>query len=245
MQTGDTWVCPSCGQPTTITEPNIDSIWYHVNISASRIHGNYPIGYRGTIIACPNVKCKQIYFVLQLKKDRIQYGTPYETDSVIKKWVLMPDSKAKPQPSYVPVQIVNDYTEACRIKDLSPKASATLSRRCLQGMIRNFWDIQVRSGKLSDEINGLKDKVPLIEWSAIDAVRSVGNIGAHMEEDVNLIIDVEPEEADLLISLIEDLFKDWYITKHDREERQKKIIELAESKQAAKKSKIKSNQKKS
>ena len=31
-------------------------------------------------------------------------------------------------------------------------------------------------------------------WQAIDAVRSIGNIGAHMEKDINLIVDVDPEE---------------------------------------------------
>ena len=36
-------------------------------------------------------------------------------------------------------------------------------------------------------------------WGAIEAVRSVGNIGAHMENDINVIVDVEPEEAKLLI----------------------------------------------
>ncbi|MCP1830281.1 hypothetical protein ACVIHH_005106 [Bradyrhizobium sp. USDA 4518] len=33
---------------------------------------------------------------------------------------------------------------------------------------------------------------------AIDAVRIVGNIGAHMEKDVNLIVDIEPGEAQML-----------------------------------------------
>lgn len=235
---GESWTCPYCNQPTTLTTPNFNTVWHFVDIAASKINGNFPVGYRGLIIVCPNIKCKKIYFEMKLKKGRIDpYGHEYETNSIIENWVLLPQSQAKPQPSYIPAQIIQDYTEACRIKDLSPKASATLSRRCLQGMIRNFWNISVESGKLFDEINELKDKVSTSEWSAIDAVRSVGNIGAHMEQDVNLIIDVEPEEADLLIKLIEDLFKDWYIAKHDKEERQKKIIELAKSKKEVKKTK--------
>lgn len=236
MSTGFNWTCPHCNQPTTITGPNYDTSWHFVDIDDARIKGNHHIGYRGTVIVCPNTKCKRINFTLMLKKGYEDgFGDGKEGEEELNKWTLLPDSHAKPQPSYIPIQIVQDYTEACRIKDLSPKASATLSRRCLQGMIRDFWQITVESGKLFDEINELKEKVSGSEWSAIDAVRSVGNIGAHMEKDVNLIIDVEPEEADLLISLIEDLFKDWYITKHDREERQKKIIELAESKKQSKK----------
>lgn len=240
MDEGTTWVCPYCNQPTTITEPNIDSGWHFSSIDGSRINENHPVGWRGTIVACPNIDCKQVYFVVDLKKGAYnQYRQEIETDTVLGHWVLKPDSKAKPQPAYIPTQIAEDYIEACRIKDLSPKASATLSRRCLQGMIRDFWGIKVKSSMLSDEIKELKDKISTEEWSAIDAVRSVGNIGAHMEQDVNLIIDVEPEEADLLISLIEDLFKGWYITKHDRKERQMKIVELAKSKKEAKNAKVK------
>jgi hypothetical protein len=46
-----------------------------------------------------------------------------------------------PLPDYIPEQIKDDYYEACSILNLSPKASATLARRCLQGMIRDFWGI--------------------------------------------------------------------------------------------------------
>jgi hypothetical protein len=34
---------------------------------------------------------------------------------------------------------------------------------------------------------------------------------------INLIIDVDPEEAQLLIGLIEFLIEDWYITRHKSE----------------------------
>jgi hypothetical protein len=55
-----------------------------------------------------------------------------------------------------------------------------------------------------------------------------------MEKDVNQIIDIDEGEAELLIKLLEDLFQDWYITRHEREERNKKIQQLAQAKQAAK-----------
>ena len=58
---------------------------------------------------------------------------------LVKRWRLIPESDAKVFPDYIPQQIREDYVEASKIKELSPKASATLSRRCLQGMIRDFW----------------------------------------------------------------------------------------------------------
>jgi hypothetical protein len=142
----------------------------------------------------------------------------------------MPESSAKTMPSYIPSPIVTDYNEACKIKSLSPKASATLSRRCLQGMIRNFYGIS--KATLALEINAIQDKVDATTWLAIDAVRNIGNIGAHMEKDINVIIDVEPQEAQVLIGLIELLIKDWYVAKNDREERLKEVIALAAAKKA-------------
>jgi hypothetical protein len=83
---------------------------------------------------------------------------------------------------------------------------------------------------LVDEIKDLEGKIDPATWKAIDGVRSVGNIGAHMEKDINLIIDVDPEEATALIGLIEFLLEDWYITRHDREEHMQKVIDLAAKK---------------
>jgi hypothetical protein len=89
-------------------------------------------------------------------------------------------------------------------------------------MIRDFWSIS--KARLIDEITALEDKVDPLTWSAIDAVRKIGNIGAHMGKDINLIVDVDPDEADLLIGLIETLIHDWYIVRHEREARLKKLV---------------------
>jgi hypothetical protein len=41
-----------------------------------------------------------------------------------------------------------------------------------------------------------------------------------MEADINVIVDVDPEEATLLISLIETLLTDWYIARHNHPRRE-------------------------
>ena len=56
-----------------------------------------------------------------------------------------------------------------------------------------------------------------------------------MEKDVNLIIEIDPNEADLLISLIEILIKDWYINRHERQKQLKKIAEIGKQKKSKKK----------
>lgn len=143
--------------------------------------------------------------------------------------ILHPRSRAKQFPDYIPNAIRNDYEEACAIVNLSPKASATLSRRCLQGMIRDFWGILEKD--LYSEIGALKGKIPDDLWSSIDALRQLGNIGAHMEKDTNVIVDIDPNEAESLIKLIELLLEEWYINREKRKQLFSTIISTNDQKQ--------------
>lgn len=137
-------------------------------------------------------------------------------------------------PGYIPDAIRSDYMEALSIVNASPKASATLSRRCLQGMIHDYWGIHEKN--LNAEISSLRGKVDPSQWKAMDALRKVGNIGAHMESDINFIVDVEPEEAQALIKLIELLIDKWYIARHDEEELLAEIEAIGNKKEAERKS---------
>lgn len=223
------FTCPFCGHPTTITDPNYFDIWEKVEIEESD-KGDF--GFYLEAITCPNLECKKLWLHLSINKAYEQYGRWYQKE-LIQEWQLLPESQAKVLPDFVPEPIKEDYYEACRIRDLSPNAAATLSRRCLQGMIRGFWGISKRT--LKDEIDAIKEKVSGDTWDSIEAVRKVGKIGAHMEKDINLIIDVEPEEAQLLIGLIEQLIEDWYVTREDRRKRTELLKKLVESKDSKKK----------
>ena len=139
----------------------------------------------------------------------------------------------KHYPDYIPEQIRKDYEEANLILERSPKAAATLLRRCLQGMIHDFWGIKEKN--LNAEVTQLKGKVNLIQWQAIDRLRKIGNIGAHMEKDVNLIVDIEPDEAKKLLRLIEMLLDKWYITRHEEEDLLNEIVGIAKSKEEQRK----------
>lgn len=146
---------------------------------------------------------------------------------------IRPHSLAKQYPAYIPLAIRNDYEEACAIVNLSPKASATLSRRCLQGMIRDFWNIN--ESNLAKAIEKLQNKIPSTQWQVIDGIRRIGNIGAHMEKDINLIVDIEPDEAQKLIKLIEHLLEHWYIDKYETQQLYSDIIGIDELKQSERK----------
>ena len=147
--------------------------------------------------------------------------------------IIYPDVTIKQYPEYIPQQIREDYEEACKIAELSPKASATLARRCLQGIIRDFYGVSKPT--LQKEIDAIKERIDGELFAAINAVRRIGNIGAHMEADVNLIVDIEPEEARQLIELIELFFEETYIRREDRKQRLQAIREIDAAKQAQRK----------
>ena len=231
MATSFSWTCPYCSQNATITDSNYSASFHGFNEN----NKDGDLGIATIVTVCPNKKCKEYSIEALLYKAKYDrsIGTHLQPTGIpILTWMLRPQSNAKPFPSYIPAAIRNDYKEACLIRDLSPKASATLSRRCLQGIIRDFWGITKKN--LFEEINALKGNIESDTWDAIDAVRSIGNIGAHMEKDINLIIEVEPKEASLLVGLIEIMFRDWYISRHERKQHLKAIVKAAEDKKKVK-----------
>jgi hypothetical protein len=226
------WTCPTCEKGATVTSANRD----HELVLLDKVNADGPRGAVSVFVVCPNPECRRFsLYVLLYKVEPTTKVTPrgrvYNVTGIepLGAWRLVPASAAKAFPDYIPEQIREDYTQASLIRELSPKASATLARRCLQGMIRDFYG--VRKDRLKDEIEAMQDRVDPLTWGAIDAVRSVGNIGAHMEKDINVIIDVEPGEAALLIGLIERLIEDWYIARHEREKHLKEIVVLKDAKE--------------
>lgn len=237
------WICPYCDRAQTVTEDrySLDENDVYNGTSTLGI-----LRLRAKSIVCANQECRQLWLQLSLhKRNRDGYGHT-SCGKEIQNWQVLPDSAAKVQPAFITKALVADYSEACRILNLSPKASATLARRCLQGMIRDFAGI--KKNTLFQEIESLstavtKGNAPLgvtaESVEAIDHVRKIGNIGAHMEKDVNLIIEIEPDEAEQLIGLIELLFKEWYVARHDRERRLDALKATAKAKSVAKKPKTK------
>lgn len=223
------WECPHCKRMTTINTHNI----HLCNNFLQDINADRGAGYNVQTknLICPNFQCKNISVYVSVYRAREIYSN--SSHKIINEQFLFgdrfyPDKNIKQYPDYIPEPIRKDYEEACRISSLSPKASATLARRCIQGILRDFW--KVKPDNLIKEIEQIKDKVDIQTFEAIDSVRKIGNIGAHMEKDINVIIDVDENEAEILISLLDILFQNWYIEKHNREEQLKRIKEIADTK---------------
>lgn len=229
------WYCPHCNQISTqssYTDYIMNRNIYDVNINGFDVLNKVEIGLMAR--HCPNPECRKITVIYYL--DRLDFlGNRLDTGGEIERVKLRPRCEMKIFPDYIPTSIIDDYKESCLICELSPKSSATLARRCLQGLIRDVWDI--KNNNLSKAIEAIKDKVEDSMWKAIDSVRKVGNIGAHMENDINVIVDVEPKEAKMLINLIEILIQEWYVERHERDKRIAAIVDMSEQKQELRKKK--------
>jgi hypothetical protein len=219
------WNCPHCERAVTISDERFSSDSHALSIRNS--DGLRVI--QTEFIVCPNPECGRFTLRATLHAGRVASSGGYVLAAgELQRWALVPGSASRQFPAYIPESIREDYQEACLIRELSPKASATLSRRCLQGILRDFW--KVKPARLVDEIEAVRDKVEPIMWDAIDAVRRLGNIGARMESDINVIVDVDPEEAGLLTGLVETLLTEWYVAREERKKRMTAVIAAATGK---------------
>ena len=138
-----------------------------------------------------------------------------------------------PVPVEVSEEFAEDYREACLVIADSPKASAALSRRCLQHILREKASVK-NPNNLSEAIQEVVDDpaVPSDISETLDMVRNIGNFSAHPNKSINTgeIVAVEPQEAEWCLDTIEVLF-DFYFVRPAEIERRKRALneKLAET----------------
>jgi hypothetical protein len=114
----------------------------------------------------------------------------------------------KPLPPEVPNEYRPDYEEACAVLEISPKASAALSRRLLQAILHERFSINKPNlqQEIQEFISTLTPPTHLAQQ--LDAVRVIGNFAAHPMKDTNTgaIADVEEGEAGLLVETLDIMF---------------------------------------
>ncbi|WP_244207013.1 DUF4145 domain-containing protein [Caballeronia pedi] len=139
-----------------------------------------------------------------------------------------PRQAASPE---VPSSIAQDYHEACAVLVDSAKASAALSRRCLQSILR---ENGFAHKDLAPAIQALLEskQLPLAIADNVDAIRNIGNFAAHPMKDTNTgeILPVEPQEAEWNLDVLEELFDFFYV---QPEKARQKRAALNEKLQAA------------
>jgi Domain of unknown function (DUF4145) len=161
---------------------------------------------------CPS--CKRL--VLQLVEGNWLKGTsysPYLQDVKSARLIRPKVASRSPVPQEVPIDFAQDYSEACNVLTDSPKASAALSRRCLQHILRE--KAGVKKGDLANEIQQVIDSKQLSSYliDSLDAIRNIGNFAAHpmKSNSTGAIVDVEQGEADWNLDVIEALFDAYFV----------------------------------
>ena len=153
--------------------------------------------------ACP--ACSKIIVAIDethVRNPAIIHGT----------WLAYPKQASRaPLPPDVPSPYRQDYVEACNVLADSAKASAAISRRCLQMILRDV--AKVKPSDLSKEIDEVLPRLPSHLAEAIDAIRNIGNLAAHPSKSTNTgaVVDVEPGEAEWLLEVLEGLFDFYFI----------------------------------
>jgi len=178
---------------------------------------------------CPNPECNRI--ILELAKGENCTLIPGELEIIqdIKYRIFVNPiaSARKPVPQEVDQIFAKDYKEACLILSFSPKASAALSRRCLQNVLRE--KANIKNSNLSKEIQEVIDRklLPSYLLDDIDAVRNIGNFGAHPIKSTSTgeIVEVETGEAEWLLEVLELLF-DFYFVQPEKSKKKREALNI-------------------
>jgi len=181
------------------------------------------LGTELSYATCPN--CEEIVILLQrgeIFHDEI--GTCHVNHIEWQK-MIYPKKENFTNSEDIPKLYLEDYEESIKVLSASPKASAALSRRLLQNILREKYKIKEKS--LAQEI--LKfielDGIPSHLTNAVDAVRNIGNLAAHPTKNNNTgeIVSVENGEAEWLIEVIEALFDFTFIQPLKLQRRRKEL----------------------
>lgn len=156
-------------------------------------------------VICPACKC----FTIQLHR-KAEGRVEERIDAY-------PRVVRSPAPEQVPNDIAQDYREACAVLLDSAKASAALSRRLLQRLLRER--AGVKPSDLSREIQSVLDAeaLPMTLAQDLDAVRAIGNFATHPIKLTNTgeVADVEVGEAEWTLDVLQGLF-DFYFVQPDK-----------------------------
>lgn len=151
------------------------------------------------VLACRCPSCQK--FIIHLQEDEKR---PF---------MVFPSGHSRPPvQSEVPPGLAQDYTEACQVLPISPKASAALARRALQYVLRHKG---YKGRDLNAEIDLLlnNEATPSAIRTSVDAIRNFGNFSAHPVTDQTTlqVIDVEDHEAEWCLDILYDLFDHFYV----------------------------------
>lgn len=127
--------------------------------------------------------------------------------------MLYPRAPMRPLAPEVPEPYAGLFNEAALTLPDSPRASAALSRRCLQQLLRQ--EAKVPPGKLYDEIEHVLANrlLPSHLNDGLHGLRELGNMAAHPMKNsaTGDVVEVEPGEAEWTLDILEGLFDFYFV----------------------------------
>lgn len=140
-------------------------------------------------------------------------SVPGYPPSRVERFMAYPKGAERPLPPEVTDPYRAEFGEAVRVLPDSEKASAALSRRCLQSILRD--KAGVKPGDLYNEIDQViaSGKLPPDIADGLHLVRVIGNFAAHPMKSTSTgtIVDVEPGEAEWNLDVVERLFDFYFV----------------------------------
>jgi hypothetical protein len=198
---GDRGKCPHCSTVVLFTEPTLPDNPQIVISDESQDRVSVLIE---DIAQCPN--CRNVVIALSNGRMTAEGIMPHGQQVLI-----YPQGASRPVAAEVPRHIAGDFREAVAVLPFSPKASAALSRRCLQNVLRESGNTTKKD--LADQIDEVLPTLPGYLREDVDAIRQVGNFAAHpaKSKSTGEIVDVEPEEAEWNLDVLDLLFDFYYV----------------------------------
>jgi Domain of unknown function (DUF4145) len=202
--------CLHCDVPFEANEETKSTLSNEVELNLAGLNSTSPEKRRyllfTEVLNCTNLECGRSSLAFSVRtgfqepRGRPRSGE-IQIQRLVKRWQLFPPPQPaiRQWPQTVPKEVVSDHREARLIVSLSPKAAATMARRCLQVLIRMRYGVSFE--KLNNEIQAVRSKVDEQTWEALQGLRVLGNLGAHPEHNPSDMIELDQSQAETLIKL--------------------------------------------
>lgn len=169
-------------------------------------------------------ECNELIVILKRGEYKFIEGEG-ELSAIQEESFLYPKFSKKIVDQLVPNDYREAFNEANTVLGISPKASAALSRRLLQSILRDNYNIT--DTNLAEQIKKfiVLPNIPSYVSQAVDAIRNIGNFAAHPNKYLNTgeIVDVEHGEAEWLLDVLEALFDITFIQPRQTQDKKDKL----------------------
>ena len=128
---------------------------------------------------------------------------------------------------FIPHQYAELFRESEEVNNISPRASATLSRYLLQMLLHE--ELHIHKRNLEEELEELEgmNNVPSKLVSMLQIMRKIANFGAHPKKSTNSneIVELEEGESAIMLDLLEEVFDYIFVKPKQQEDFLKTIQE--------------------